>query len=425
MSTDPIQVEESQASILVKPPLRSGWLWLALVTVAYFSLFAFFPNVFFAVGVKHYPAWFLDTFALLASNDAVTRGLDPYGPNPLDYFHRPHVYSHWWLQLRNLGLTRADIGWVGFSLVAIFVLTALSRLRPKSRLELAWYALVVCSSPIVLAVDRANNDLLIFVLLAPVVPCLLSSRPVLRWMAPFLVAAAAGLKYYPAAAVIMLLAPTEPREWRLRLFLGIALIILVGYNVAGDLAGFGPVAPKPEGLMTFGAIGFFHELGWDGRTPRLLCALAGLLGGLLIWRRNPMTDWEPSSSQRSDWLHFILGAVLLEGCFFTSMNFAYRWVFAIWLTPFLWSLPNDPDCPASVRRLAWHARWLLLVVLWCGPVSSALLYQLIGAVPGSTIMRLASWAFLVEQPFDWAFFLCLLVFLAHFTRQALGQNRSA
>ncbi len=67
-------------SILRKP---RGWL-VALVA-GWFGMFALFPELYRFVGLRHYGVWFLDTFAILASNDAVARGLDPYAANPLDY----------------------------------------------------------------------------------------------------------------------------------------------------------------------------------------------------------------------------------------------------------------------------------------------------------------------------------------------------
>ncbi|MFI5338150.1 MAG: hypothetical protein ACHQ5A_15285, partial [Opitutales bacterium] len=113
-------------------------------------------------------------------------------------------------------------------------------------------------------------------------------------------------------------------------------------------------------------------------------------------------------------------AVLLTGCVFTSMNFGYRWIFAIWLAPWLWQLPRDPDAPAPVRRLARGTRWLLLAVLWWAPLSCIILNRLVGVVTGATVMRLARVFFLAEQPIDWALFLCLLVFLTHFLRLRLA-----
>jgi hypothetical protein len=177
--------------------------------------------------------------------------------------------------------------------------------------------------------------------------------------------------------------------------------------------------------MTFGATGFFHELGWLGLGPKL--AAAGLAVAVVVWawRRKALGDWEPAPVQRSHWLHFILGAVLLTGCFFTSMNFAYRWVFAVWLAPALWLLPRDPQTSASVRRLARATQWLLLIVLWWPPVCCLVVNRFIGILPAAKIMLLAKLSFLVEQPFDWAFFICLLVFLAHFTRRQLAALRDS
>ena len=402
-----------------RSPLR-WWFALGLLAAAYFGFLALHPGMYIALGINHYDAWFIDLFALLASNDAVSRGLDPYLPNPLDYFSRPHVYSHWWLHLRDLGLTRADTLQLGFGLVGAFLLAALAYLRPRTPHEVWWHAAVLCSSPVLLALERGNNDLVIFILLAPLVPCLLSGRRWIRWVPPFLLAVAAALKYYPAVAGLILLAAVERDELRSRLFLAALLLAWAGFSVSGDLAAFGPLAPQPEGLLSFGATGFFHELGWQGWGPKLVCAGIGLVVAARFWSGRVLADWEPSAEQRSAWLHFILGAALLTGCFFTSTNHGYRWIFAIWLAPLLWMLPRDPAAPPNVRRLArWTAR-LFLVVLWLAPLCCIVLTRLIGHVPGATVMRLASWLFLVEQPFDWAFFLCLLAFLTHFARRGVA-----
>ncbi len=403
---------------MIPSPRKLG-LGLVLVVAAYYGAFACWPALFFALGINHYSVWFIDTFALLASNDAVTRGLNPYVPNPLDYFGRPHVYSHWWLHLRDLGLTRADAWWLGLALVGTFAVVALARLRPRSVGELGWYAAVACSSPIMLAVDRANNDLVIFVLLAGLVPCLGAARREVRWLAPLLVAVATLLKYYPAAAALVLLAAGERREVRARVALGALLLALAGLSVAADLRDFGPLAPRPEGLLSFGSTALAHALGWDGAVPKVLALGVAVGATAWCWRRRPLGDWEPGEAARADWLHFILGAALLTGCFFASLNFGYRWIFALWLAPWLWRLPGDPAAPALARQLARITRGLLLFVLWWDPFACFIINRLVGALPAPTITKLADIAFLVEQPFDWALFLGLLVFLAHFTRTSV------
>ncbi|MEO6876208.1 MAG: hypothetical protein ABI222_15430 [Opitutaceae bacterium] len=398
--------------------LTQGWLWLVLAVAGYFAAFVRFPKLFFALGVNHYNVWFLDTFALLASSDAVTRGIDPYGVNPLDYLGRVHVYSHWWLQLHSLGLTRADAQWLGLGLVISFLLVALWRLRPHTAGELFWYFSVICSSPVLLALDRANNDLVVFLLLSPVVPCVLSGRRGLSYVAPVLIGVAAALKYYPAAAALLMGFALERKEWRPRLLFTLLCLALAAFSVREDLRWVAGRTPEPEGLLSFGAMGFFHEMGWTSRILKLLGVAIGGMVVLRCWIKRPLGDWDPRPDQRADWLYFILGAVLLTGCFFTSVNFGYRWIFVIWLAPFLWKLPRDPATPPRLRRLVRLTMGLTVVMLWWGTFCCVVLNLLLGVASHDRIMSLAHWAYLVEQPADWAFFICLLVFLTHFARRS-------
>lgn len=394
------------------------WTLLALGAICYFAIFAIYPGLFWYAGVNHYGIWFLDSFAVLASNDAVTRGMDPYASNPLDYFNRPHVYSHWWLYLRDLGLTRADNFWVGITMVGAFLGSALARLRPASPRQLLFYFAVLCSSPVLLAIDRANVDLVVFVLFAPLVSCLLDQRSAVRYLAPCLVAVAAALKYYPAAAGLVLLA-APPRNLRLYVAFALAALVLAFAGVRSDLREFGQLAPQPGGLLSFGAMAVAQTQGWHGWVPKLVCIALGATAFGWFWRSRPLEGWEVAPEQRSDWLHFVLGAVLLTGCFFTSLNFGYRWIFAIWMAPLLWWLPDDPTAPVPVRRLARITRVLLIAVLW---IDAVVCFGLNRAIHMTTPAQLQAWAdrlFLVEQPVFWAFFICVLAFLAHFARRGV------
>jgi len=410
-------------------PLSRGspglWLLLALITGGVYLTFYVWPGLLWYAGVQHYDVWFADTLALLASSDAAATGFNPYAPNPLDVFQRPHVYSHWWLQLSSLGLTREDLVWLGPAVVGAFWLAAFHWLRPRSVRQLAFHIAVLVASPMLLALDRANNDLVVFLVLTPLVPCLLSPRPWVRLLAPLLVAAAAGLKYFPAAAGLVLLAAAPPRELRWRLIAGMALLVVVGLSVAPDLARFGPLAPKPSGWMSFGAASAFTTLGWTGAGATATC-LAGA-AVLLAWGWcSPRLDgWTPRPEQQREWLGFVLGAALLCGCFFTSANFSYRWVFAVWLAPFLWTLGADAAAPAGARRLANATRWLLLAALWLDTFFSWVVIAGRGHLPTDLLRAWVKWSFLGEQPVIWALFGCLLWFLARFTRDGLRRLASA
>ncbi len=396
-------------------------LLLAVVVAAWFASFAVYPDLYRFVGVLHYGAWFLDSFAILASNDALGRGLDPWQPNPLDYFNRPHVYTHWWLGLHDLGLTRAHNLWLGLSWVGAFLVAALATLRPRGWREALWYLAVLGSSPVLLGVNRANNDLAIFALLAPVVPCLLDGRRPVRLLAVGLIALAAGLKFFPACAGLVLLtgAGVTTREVRERLVLAVLALGLVAADLAHDLAGIGQLTPKAHGLMTFGAANLPASFGLSPAQATLFGLLVAVVVIALYWRSRWFEGWVIGPGETAVWLTFVLGGVLLAGCFFSGVNFGYRWVFAVWLAPLLWRLPRDPAAPKRVRRLAGVTAGLLVISLWADALVSAGLSALGDRLPPATGARIANGFFALEQPVTWAFFVCLLAFLTHFAREGV------
>ena len=384
------------------------------VAAGYYGCFFAWPRRFFAVGVNHFGVWFLDTYAILASNEALALGLDPYAPNPLDPFSRPHVYSHWWLG--PFGLARADTRWVGLALVTAFLVVVVARLRPREPREAAWYLLVLCSSPLLLAVERANNDLVVFLLLTPVVPCLLDERRLVRMAALVPIALAMGLKFYPAVAGLVLLAGSDRRELRDRLILASLALTLVGVNIAEDLGRFGNLGPKADGLMTFGGVDLFEAIGIYGRLSKVLALGLGVLAVLFFLRSRRFDRWEIAAADRAEWLGFVLGAALLAGCFLLGTNYAYRWIFALWMAPLLWRLPRDETAPPAVRRFAALTAALLGFALWFDALASGALNLFVGRVPAATMMRWADLIFSLEQPVTWAFFACLLGWIAHFAR---------
>ncbi len=404
------------------PAARRWWLVVVGVAVAYVGFFALRREAFFPLGVHTFGPWFLDTFAILASNDAAAGGLNVHAPNPLDPFQRPHVYSQWWLYLGGLGLTRADTPWVGMGLVLAFLGVALARLRPREPREILWCLVVLCAPSTLLAIERANNDLVIFLLLAPVVPCLLAARAWVRLLPVGLIALAAGLKFYPAAAGLLLLAGDDRRNTIRRLVVAVALLVAVALSVADDLARVGRLSPAPEGLMTFGAAHLLSRVGLSGGAALAVVFAFGATVFIAWWRSTLLRGWTVAPAARAEWLGFVLGSALLTGCFCTSTNFAYRWIFAIWLAPFLWRTMRDAAEPAGVRRLATATAALLMVMLWADPMAGVVLNASIGWQSTATIVAWADHFFIIGQPFAWAFFACLMGFLTAFLRQNLRER---
>jgi hypothetical protein len=420
---------QATATSEVETSRGGGTQWallFALVVCGWLTFFFLHPALLTKVGVGHFrnevaPArfqemWFLDTLAILAANDAVAAGANPYVANPLDYFNRPHSYGPAWLHLRHLGLTRFHTPIVGLALVTAFLASVLLFLRPTSPRALLWCTAIVCTTPVLAAIERANNDLVVFLILMPVVPSLLSGPQWVRWLALPLIVLAAALKYYPATAGLLFLASAGgPREMRWRLFAAVIALTLVGWHILVSVPAYG-LFPEPAGVLSFGATGIFRAWGITGMGPRVIAAGIAL-GALCVWWRSPiLRDWRSGSSTRREWLYFILGSVLLSGCFWLSQNFAYRWVLGIWMVPFLWRLSRGLNAPPAAVKLARVTSWLLIVLLWGEAVP---LFVLSHWMP-ERLMPALDWIFLGMQPFTWAFFLCLVGFLTKFIRDNVG-----
>ena len=363
------------------------------------------------LGVGHGGRWFLDLETLLHSIAVQRHGIDPY-TLPYDI---QHWYSHWWLLLEPTGVSRADTLWLGAVITACVVAAVCLLVRPRTLGEVCWTLAVFGSAPILLGLNRANIDLVLFLILGPCVPALMSSRRLVRLLAaPALIALAAGLKYYPAVAGLILLALPSRRERAISLCLYAGLLLLVILSVAGDIKHY-TGANAVQGLFTFGAPLAFGPLGLT--TTIGLGLTLGFLGasGLGIARaldlRNPLAPPERSR----DHLFFILGAIVLTGCFVASTNYAYRWIFSFWMLPFLIRLR-----PASSRRaLCWLRNAtiaLLIAVLW----TEGLVVVALNIIPHTlaTNIRCQEVANLTVQAMTWLLFACLSGWLAHFVLMA-------
>ncbi len=399
--------------------VRHRWhLAMVLGVCVYLGFVMSRHSSLYVLGVATYGRWFHDLFAILASNDAVVRGIDPYIPNPLDYYHRPHVYTSWWLELHKLGLTRADTFWLGLSLVTSFLVVAMAGLKPKSWKESAFYLAGLCSSPVLLAVNRANNDLAVFLILSLAPLCLVNTQRTVRLLAVFLVVFAAGLKFFPLAGAVILLAGKDRSELRMRLLVFALVCCLAGVSIAEDFARGTYFQPDVRGLFTFGSVAIPNTLliagPWWGRGAWLI----GIGAFLLFFAKGTLAE-KRERGEDLDRISFIMGSSLLCACFWANMNFSYRLVFSLWMMPYLWRVPGDLTQSAVLRRLALWTRWLLLCVLWMDTFFCLWVNLAVSRMQGANQQAWADRLFLVEQPLIWAFFLCLLAFLADFIRGKL------
>lgn len=336
---------------------------LSLIVLAGFVTLAAMPSLVHLLGLNSADGrWFLDSFAILAANDALRQGLNPWENNPLDVLGRGHVYSAWWLSLGSLGLTRDHNFIFGGASVGLFLAVAVAGVRPRTLGEVAGAAALMLSPPFLLAVNRANNDLLIFALVGGGLLLVRYAGEWGRWSClGVAVAAATGLKYYPVLAVAALGLVVRPlrRMWLVAGAAGL-LSLLVLLSVA-DRMSHG-VLSLPDSLYTFGATVLLRRLGWasDVNAVWIVIGLLGAAGGVLAVRGITRGLADESSGSAKVRAMFATGALLLTGCFIAGESFAYRWLFALWLWPWLWR--RTQESPAD--KAAITALTLLGISIW-------------------------------------------------------------
>jgi hypothetical protein len=398
----------------------------ALVVVVLAGLIGFiqWPALQRKLGLFDFGRWFLDSYAVLAASDAARAGIDVEKSNPLDIFQRPHSYSDWWFALADLGLDRSDNFVVGASWVLGFLLLAFCTLRPRTYPETALFAAMLLSPPMLLVIMRTNNDLVVFALLG-IGALALRRENAWRWLlAVAAIAVATGLKFYPAVAAAVLVLLRPPRRMLVAAGVTAVTLAVVIVDVVPSL-GRG-LFTLPQALYTFGGPVFWRDIGWMGGKGPVLASMAVIgAAGLALaisGRTVGVADGTGGFERR---MLFALGASVLIGCFLAGASYAYRWIFALWLAPWLWDEAREPAVPVARRRAARFALGLLLALLWSDGLFCLGLNIFVGPMMEGPRDRIQLLWRLVTQPFVWVLMAMLAGWLFDAARAAWRDLRAA
>jgi hypothetical protein len=177
---------------------------------------------------------FLDIHAVLAAAQCQRAGIDVYLSNPCDALGRLHVYSPLWLALTPSFLDTTATTAVGLAVDLIFILSLAIAIRPLSWSGTLVIGLVALSPMTVYALERANCDLVVFLLI--LAGFALDHAP-RRWrLGCYAFYLTAGLlKYYPLV-LLVLLARERRRDGLFIAGLSAAVVILLVVRGHADLA---------------------------------------------------------------------------------------------------------------------------------------------------------------------------------------------
>jgi hypothetical protein len=397
-------------------------LWLSGAHSLYFGALRL-------IGVEPFSFPFLDTHAVLAAAECGRQGIQVYLSNPCDALGRPHAYSPLWLAIVPGSLGTSATGWAGASLDLLFLLSLAVVLRPRTARQLLILAAAVVSPMTVYALERANNDLVIFLLVICGAMLFTFPRPY-RLFSYGLFVAAGLLKYYPLA--LLVLAAREGRRDGL-VIAAAAILALVFFAVAfyPELSLAAASIPAAASYFTdaFSArnlpFGFAEALGKGiGRTliaGSLLAALSGvaiarMLRTVRLLGREQL-DWASREAQ-----FLVIGGLLVAACFFAGQNIGYRGILLLPVLSGLVCLHRSVE-DREVRRFCGQMIAAALFVMWEECFRRAL-HTAISPVPGAGLSSRAEVFFWLGRELVWWWLIVGLsaLVLSYLRRPARAEN---
>ena len=266
---------------------------------------------------------FADLRTIPAAAASAAAGMDPLVQNPLEPWGRPMNYPRVWVAVGKFIGPDRGVVCLGVFFAAVFSAACGWIVATQKTLAGAVAVfLVAVSASTWLAIERGNNDLLVFgcVALALYLPW--------RWRGVFL-GLAAVLKIFPLAVVF-----AKSLWQRSGVNLAIAAMVLVYLVVTfGDIQKI-RANTEVSGIQSFGVPSVVLLLAGPGgrRPPAVIygvfagAALLAVVAGLLL----PLAG-RPAAFEEESLL--IAGAIFLF-CFVGLSNWDYRLIFVIFLIPY-------------------------------------------------------------------------------------------
>jgi len=329
-------------------------------------------------GIDPFRFPFLDISGSLAVWDCTRLGIDVVEQDPCDVLGRAYNYSPLWMAGSFIPLGTSSTGEVGWVLGLLFILS-LSPLPPARRpWELVLVILATNSTMVVFAIERANPDIIIFMmaLLAGFLACGFLSVRLLAYLTALF---AAMIKYYPITLLILLF--TE----RLAVFLatGLALTGLTAIFLAVYLpdivrgwptiasgsyfTGFFGAKNLPLGLveLTFGQSDGSVKLSSLALLGASLYGILALSGALICRRILTRTTLRLIFSRIAGYerIFLVVGCTLIVGCFFAGQSIGYRGIFLLFILPGLLTIARVATDSVS-RGLCRATAIVLVLLMW-------------------------------------------------------------
>jgi hypothetical protein len=326
-------------------------VWLCLL--ASFRVYGYNPT-WELWGLPTQNTRFLDFSLIPGSAESYRRGLEPSVENPGDPGRRLFNYPAAWRLFFHTGMTHAHTVWIAPLLIAAFFVAAWSFPDRPGLMEAVIMLAVLFSPAPMLLYERANVDLIVFVICAGA--AMASTRS--AGLAAGLVTLGAVLKLFPIAGVSVFW--REPRR-RCLVVTGACLALFAVYvALTWDSVQLAWTVTQRSGGLAYGTDILVTRWGIEGRMAHLPRAFALVLLSFAVFAGR--TGPSLAGASPRNLAAFRMGAAIYVVTFLLGHNFNYRLAFL---------LLTIPQLAAWIRGATGRGRAaaaLLLVVVSCSQI---------------------------------------------------------
>ena len=378
----------------------------------------YYYRVLAFIGIEPFRYPFLDLQSVLAQVECWQRGIDVYVKNSCGGFG----YSPLWLRLAFLP-GKEWTNPLGLCLTISFFLTLAVLPPPRSGRELLLRLVATLSPVTAFAVERANIDLLMFVIATAAGVLLL--RPLHKRVVAYAMIVIAGLlKIYPLVLMVVTLRE-RPRAFFWVNGVAAAVVLATYLYFHAEVMRMVPNIPHCDTSSDCFGAHLLPDLiaSMAGTThPRLanlvklstfaalFLAMVGWLVSVVRWRGFGVALARLPKPEK---MFLLIGAALISGCFFAGSNVGYRGIYLLFTLPGLVAVARK-EGDLRVRRVAGYGCVLVVALTWVGLFTwhgpfRQILASRIGHVAGEAVVQLL---WIVSQIAWWqvvALFMAILI----------------
>jgi len=381
---------------LSKTTKLDGRILLFAILIAYFMPIAIATNFF-----SNYPdSWikfnfiyplvatmlppFADLRAIASGAECIRLGYDVLVVNPCDPWQRPMNYPRIWSVPASWGLDQSHTVILGILFGLLFFILVFVTIKQLNYIEALFYALTLCYPSAMLAIERCNNDLIIFIFLSLSLLIMKNKTAIGRYSSYIIIMFAAILKVYPIFALITAL-KEKKRNFTvvfLSIFIAFGIYVVTNFESIILVSKATPRATRYSygGMVIFDVIFRYFSSFYNSHTPQYFNQIKFLLFSLTIalfllisylLAKHTENLFQNNKLNINQIEAFRIGSSIYIGTLLIGNNWDYRLIFLLFTIPQILAWLKTQVQFESISGLA-----LMVIILttWLSSKSNQIYY---------------------------------------------------